>query len=162
MTYLFKSFSLTSILINAHASLGLGIALLVEVMGCVKRKSEGKLKGKHILVVEDHPLIGALIMDLLKGYDDASHAHSGKEALREIRHKPPDIVLLDLCLPDMSGLELARKLRKNQRTKSIPILAMSGFQIEKKECSEAGCNDFILKPFNTSQLLDQLAALVRT
>jgi len=134
---------------------------LDEVMGCVKRKSEGKLKGKHILVVEDYPLMGALLMDLLKGYDHASYASSGNEAIKEIEQKPPDIVLLDLSLPDMSGLEVARKLRHNQRTKSIPILAMSGSQIEKKECLEAGCNDFILKPFNTSQLLAQLAALVR-
>jgi two-component system, OmpR family, phosphate regulon response regulator PhoB len=129
-------------------------------MGCVKRKPEGKLKGKHILVVEDHPHMGALLMDILKHYDHASYARSGKEAMTEIKQKPPDIVLLDLSLPDMSGLEIARKLRSNQRTKSIPILAMSGSQIEKKACLEAGCNDFILKPFDTSQLLAQLAKLV--
>lgn len=129
-------------------------------MGCVKRKSEGKLKGKHILVVEDHPLLGALLMDLLKHYDHASLTSSGNEAIKEIKQKPPDIVLLDLSLPDMSGLEVARKLRNNQRTESIPILAMSGSEIEKTESLEAGCNDFILKPFDTSQLLAQLARLV--
>jgi two-component system, OmpR family, phosphate regulon response regulator PhoB len=130
-------------------------------MGRVKRESEDKLKGKHILVVEDYPLMGALLMKLLKHYDHASYASSGNEAIKEIKQKPPDIVLLDLSLPDMSGLEVARKLRSNQKTKSIPILAMSGSQIEKKECLEAGCDDFILKPFNTSQLLAQLAGLVR-
>jgi two-component system, OmpR family, phosphate regulon response regulator PhoB len=130
------------------------------LMGRLKGKSDEKLKGKHILVVEDYPLMGALLMDILKRYDHASYASSGNEAIKEIKQKPPDIVLLDLSLPDMSGLEVARKLRNNQRTKSIPILAMSGSQIEKKECLEAGCNDFILKPFDTSQLLAQLAALV--
>jgi two-component system phosphate regulon response regulator PhoB len=129
-------------------------------MGRLKGKSDEKLKGKHILVVEDYPLMGALLMDLLKRYGHASYASSGNEAIKEIKQKPPDIVLLDLRLPDMSGLEVARKLRNNQRTKSIPILAMSGFQIEKKEWLEAGCNDFILKPFDTSQLLAQLATLV--
>jgi two-component system phosphate regulon response regulator PhoB len=130
-------------------------------MGRLKGKPDEKLKGKHILVVEDYPLMGALLMDLLKRYDHASYARSGNEAIKEIKQKPPDIVLLDLSLPDMSGLEVARKLRNNQRTKSIPILAMSGSQIEKKECLEAGCNDFILKPFDTSQLLARLAGLVR-
>ena len=161
-TYLIESFSLTSFLINAHASIGLGIALLDEVMGGVTRESAGKLKGKHILVVEDYSLMGALLVDLLKHYDHhASHAHSRKQALREIAHKPPDIILLDLSLSDTSGLELARTLRKNEKTKSIPILAMSALPIDNEKWLEAGCNDFILKPFNTSQLLAQLAALVR-
>ena len=145
---------------DTHASFGLGIALLDEVMGGLEGKSDEKLKGKHILVVEDYPLMGALLMDLLKQYDHASYARSGNEAIKEIKQKPPDVVLLDLSLPDMSGLELARKLRNNQKTKSIPILAMSGSPMEKKMCLEAGCNDFILKPFDTSRLLAQLAALV--
>ena len=145
---------------DTHASFGLGIALLDEVMGGLEGKSDEKLKGKHILVVEDYPLMGALLMDLLKQYNHASYARSGNEAIKEIKQKRPDIILLDLSLPDMSGLEVARRLRNNQRTKSIPILAMSGSAIEKKTCLEAGCNDFILKPFDTSQLLAQLATLV--
>jgi len=84
-------------------------------MGCVKRKSESKLIGKHILVVEDYPHLGGLLIKLLEKYVYTSYAHSGKQALREIRQKPPDIVLLDLCLPDMSGLEVARKLRNDQQ-----------------------------------------------
>ncbi len=143
-------------------SIGLGIALLDEVMGCVKRKSEDRLKEKHILVVEDYSLMGALLVDLLKHYDHhASHVHSVEQALKEIAHKPPDIILLDLSLSDTSGLEFARKLRKNEKTKSIPVLAMSALPIDNEKWLEAGCNDFILKPFDTSQLLAQLAALVR-
>jgi CheY-like chemotaxis protein len=145
---------------DTHASFGLGIALSDGVMTGLQGKSDKKLKDKHILVVEDYPLMGALLMDLLKEYVHASYARSGSEAIKEIKKKRPDIILLDLSLPDMSGLEVARKLRENQRTKSIPILAMSGSPIEKKTCLEAGCNDFILKPFETSQLLAQLATLV--
>lgn len=142
------------------ASFGLGIASSDDVMGNLEGKSDKKLKDKHILVVEDYPLMGALLVNLLKQYAHPSCARSGAEAIKEIKRKRPDIVLLDLNLPDMSGLEVARKLRNNQRTKSIPILAMSGSAIEKKTCLEAGCNDFILKPFETSQLLAQLATLV--
>jgi len=154
------SFFVSSFPIDTNASFGLGIALSNDVMGGLEGKSDEKLRGKHILVVEDYPLMGALLMDILKQYDHASYARSGNEAIKEIEQKRPDIVLLDLSLPDMSGLEVARKLRNNRRTKSIPILAMSGSPTEKKMCLEAGCNDFIRKPFDTSQLLAQLAALV--
>lgn len=129
-------------------------------MSRLERKSDKKLKNTHVLVVEDYPLMGALLMDLLKQHVHASYARSGSEAIKEIKQKRPDIVLLDLSLPDISGLEVAKKLRNNQRTQSMPILAMSGSPIEKKMCLEAGCNDFILKPFETSQLLAQLAKLI--
>ncbi len=128
----------------------------------VERKFEEKLRGKHILVIEDYSLMGALLVDLLRHYDHhASHAHSVEQALIEIAHKPPDIILLDLSL-STSGLEFARKLRKDEKTNSIPILAMSASPSDNEKWLEAGCNDFILKPFNTSQLLIQLAGLVRS
>jgi CheY-like chemotaxis protein len=122
-------------------------------------KSDTKLKGKHILVVEDHPVMGEILTTLLKSYDHASHARSGKEALKQIEQQTPDIILLDLTLPDTNGLELARIIRQNKTTKSIPILAMSGHP-SSKESLNAGCNDFIRKPFSTEDLLDHLARLV--
>jgi CheY-like chemotaxis protein len=124
-----------------------------------REQSDAKLKGKHILIVEDHPLMGELLTDLLKMYDHASHAPSGKEALKQIEQQTPDIILLDLTLPDVSGLELTRIIRRNKKTKSTPILAMSGHP-SNRECLEAGCNDFIRKPFSTEDLLDHLARLV--
>lgn len=126
--------------------------------GNVKRHK--KLKGKRILVVEDHDLMGKLLVNLLKHYDHASHARSAKEALQEVRREPPDIILLDIILPDMSGLEVARAVRQNEKTKSIPILAMSGSPSEKSKCLEVGCDGFILKPFDIQQLLNELAALL--
>jgi DNA-binding response OmpR family regulator len=133
----------------------------MDAMDPFEGKPEEKLKGKNVLVVEDYPLMGALLLNLLKRYGHVSHAKSGKEAIKEIRQTRPDIVLLDLGLPDMSGLEVARQLRNDPETTSIPILAMSGSRIQKKKYLEAGCNDFILKPFEISQLLDQLAELLR-
>jgi CheY-like chemotaxis protein len=119
------------------------------------------LSGKHILVVEDHPLVGELLTILLRHYDNPSHAKSAKEALREIEQKPPDIILMDLILPDMDGLELVRSLRQDPKTKFIPILAMSGIPIPKKTWFEAGCNDFIAKPFKPKHLLARLSRLLR-
>jgi DNA-binding response OmpR family regulator len=120
-----------------------------------------KLRGKRILVVEDHPLVGKLLTDLLRPYDNPSQANSGKDALAQIKHKAPDVILLDLSLPDMNGLEVARLVRRNEKTSRIPILAMSGRTMDKNKCLETGCNDLIIKPFSLSTLLVRLSALIR-
>jgi CheY-like chemotaxis protein len=122
--------------------------------------SFSKLKDKHILVVEDNELMGKILVDLLKQWYRATHVRSGHEALREIKQNPPDIILLDISLRDTSGVEIAKVVRHDNNTKFTPILAMSGSPSEKRQCLQAGCNDFILKPFEISQLLDQLTALL--
>jgi DNA-binding response OmpR family regulator len=125
------------------------------------RRSEEKLKGKRLLVVEDDPQLGEILKHLLMHYDHASQASSGKEALKEIEENPPDIILLDLTLPDISGLEVAQRVRQNKRTKAIRILGMSATPMDKHTWSKSGCNDFILKPFTIPILLDRLSKLVR-
>ena len=118
-----------------------------------------KLADKQILVVEDHPFLAETLTELLTVFDNPAHADSGKEALKQIKQKRPDIILLDLSLPDINGLELARRLRQNETTESIPILAMSGSPTDRRDCLQAGCDDFILKPFTTSTLLARLSKL---
>jgi CheY-like chemotaxis protein len=130
-------------------------------MARAKRKpNTKKLQGKRILIVEDQPLVSELLTDLLKRYDHPSQASTGKDALAQIKHNAPDVILLDLSLPDMNGLEVTRLVRRNEKTHHIPILAMSGNPIDKRKCLEMGCSDFIHKPFSASSLLDRLAALI--
>ena len=129
-------------------------------MARVEEKSNTKkLQGKRILVVEDHPSLGEIRTVILRRYGQASQARSGKDALEQIKHKAPDLILLDLSLPAMNGLEVARLVRLNEKTSDIPILAMSGNPMDKKESLEVNCNDFILKPFSISTLLVRLSAL---
>ena len=130
-------------------------------MALKKRKpNTKKLQGKRILVAEDQPLLRELLTELLSRYDHPSQANSGKDALEQIEHKTPDIILLDLNLPDMNGLEVARQVRRSEKTSRIPILAMSGSPMDKKKCLEMGCNDFVQKPFDEFTLLVQLSALI--
>jgi len=130
-------------------------------MAPAKRKpNTKKLQGKRILVVEDQPLVSELLIDLLGRYDHPSQASSGREALEQIKQKAPDVILLDLKLPDIHGLEIVRLVRQNEKTRPIPILAMSGSPIDKANCLKIGCNDFILKPFSGSSLLVRLSALI--
>jgi CheY-like chemotaxis protein len=119
------------------------------------------IKGKHILIVEDHPGLGKILQNLLAGYDHPSHVTTAKQALEQITQNRPDLILLDMTLPDMSGLELAKLLRQDKKLKRIPILAMSGRNVEKANYIEAGCDDFILKPFDERKLLEQMSKLLR-
>jgi two-component system KDP operon response regulator KdpE len=118
-----------------------------------------KLGDKRILVVEDHPFVAEVLTALLTLFDHPSHAESGLEALKQIKQKTPNIILLDLGLPDINGLEFVKLVRQNEKTKSIPILAMSGSPTDRRNCLQAGCDDFILKPFSTSTLLARLSKL---
>jgi DNA-binding response OmpR family regulator len=120
-----------------------------------------KLQGKGILVVEDHPSVSDILTEVLGRYGYPSHAQSGRDALEQIKHKPPDIILLDLYLPDMNGLEVARLVRRNEKSNRIPILAMSGSPMDIRKCLEMGCNDLIHKPFSLSTLLGRLSELIR-
>ena len=130
-------------------------------MAPAKRKpNTKKLQGKRILVVEDQPLVSEILIDLLGRYAYPSQANSGGDALEQIKQKAPDVILLDLKLPDIHGLEIVRLVRQNEKTRPIPILAMSGSPIDKANCLKIGCNDFILRPFSGSSLLVRLSALI--
>lgn len=128
--------------------------------GAKGKHNTKKFHRKRILVVEDYPLVSEILMDLLRRYGHPSHAYSGSDALQQIKKKAPDIILLDLSLPDMNGLEVVRLVRRNDKTKSIPILAMSASPMDRKKCLQMGCDDFILKPFSVSSLLIRLSALI--
>jgi CheY-like chemotaxis protein len=125
-----------------------------------RKPNTKKLQGKRILVVEDQPFVSETLTDLLRRYDHPAQANSGRDALEQIKHKAPDIILLDLSLPDINGLEVVRLVRRNEKTRPIPILAMSGSPMDKENCLKIGCNDFILKPFSGSSLLVRLSALI--
>jgi len=125
-----------------------------------RKPNTKKLQGKQILVVEDQPLVSEILTDLLRRYDHPTHADSGRDALEQIKQKAPDVILLDLSLPDMNGLDVIKLVRRNEKTSRIPILAMSASPIDEKKCLEMGCNDFILKPFSVSSLLVRLSALI--
>lgn len=76
-----------------------------------------KLQGKRILIVDDQPFISEILTDLLSRYDHPSQANTGRDALEQIKQKTPDIILLDLSLPDMNGLEVIRLVRRNEKTR---------------------------------------------
>jgi len=119
---------------------------------------------KRIMIVEDeHDMAELVAMRLLREQYEVEVAHDGLEALRKIRSNPPDLVLLDLMLPKMSGMDVAKELRGDSRTGSVPIIMLTakGEESDVVLGLHVGADDYIVKPFSMSVLIARVAAVLR-
>lgn len=117
---------------------------------------------KKILIVEDNADLLKVLQLLLKDHYEPIAAMKGTQAVDIAMTERPDLILLDIVLPDMNGLEIARLLRQHPETQSTPILAMTArvSRIEEEDCILSGCDDFIAKPFTFEQLLPRIEKLL--
>ena len=118
----------------------------------------------RILVVEDEPAIQELIaLNLEQAGQHPVMAASAEEGLRRIEEELPDLVLLDWMLPGQSGIELARRLRADARTKALPIIMLTarGDEEDKLRGLETGADDYITKPFSMKELQARIKAVLR-
>ena len=117
-----------------------------------------------ILVVEDEPAIQTLIaVNLKRAGHDVVGALDAESAQRHINEALPDLILLDWMLPGMSGLELARRLRGDARTRTVPIIMLTarGDERDKVQGLETGADDYVTKPFSPRELLARIQAVLR-
>ena len=120
--------------------------------------------GKSILLVEDEAAIREMVQHALSraGFDiravpDAAHAD------RAIEQSVPDLILLDWMLPGVSGLELARRLRRGNATRNIPLIMLTakGEEGDRLSGFEAGVDDYVVKPFSVKELVARIGAVLK-
>jgi two-component system alkaline phosphatase synthesis response regulator PhoP len=116
---------------------------------------------QRILVVDDEPAVTDLLAyNLRKAHYDVLVAGDGREALRQAREGAPDLIVLDLMLPGIDGLEVCRELR---RTSAVPIIMLTarGEEIDRVVGLELGADDYLTKPFSMRELLARIKAVLR-
>jgi CheY-like chemotaxis protein len=112
---------------------------------------------QHILAVDDQPEHRQLISDILVPLGFYMHeAISGADCLGKIKVNPTDLILLDLSMPDMDGLETAHCLRQNGYVFPIVMLTANAYPSDRVDAINAGCNDFLAKPLQVTKLLNKL------
>src|SRR5690242_3799443 len=118
----------------------------------------------RILVVEDEKdLQDVLAYNLRQAGHDPVVVSVGHDALERIRQEPPDLVLLDLMLPDMSGTDVCRTLKSDPATRHIPVIMLTakGEEIDRVVGFELGADDYVVKPFSVRELLLRISAVLR-
>lgn len=118
----------------------------------------------RILLVEDEPAIQELIVcNLELAGHEAVRADSAEQALESIRDSLPDLILLDWMLPGMSGIDFARRLRSDRRTRDIPIIFLTARSEERDKLAglDLGADDYVTKPFSPRELLARVKAVLR-
>ncbi|MEK6581513.1 MAG: response regulator transcription factor [Nitrospirota bacterium] len=119
---------------------------------------------KKILIVDDEPDLAELVSyNLKKEGFEVSSASDGEEALKKIRKGNFNLVILDLMLPGIQGMELCRILRNDPKTKHLPIIMLTakGEDVDKILVLEMGADDYIAKPFSPRELVARVKAVLR-
>lgn len=118
--------------------------------------------GKVIVVVDDNPANLKLLKMLLskEGYDVRT-ATDGPEVLPLVERVRPDLILMDIHLPTLDGLEVTRRLKANDTTREIPVLAVTAYAMkgDDEKAMAAGCDGYITKPIQMNELLEAVGRL---
>ena len=120
---------------------------------------------KKILIVEDISDLRTILRTVVEslGYSSLL-ASNGREAVDMAAAELPDLIMMDIVMPEMDGLQATRLIRQNPKTSSIPILAVTALGVHKDrdDCLQSGCNDYIAKPFKFAQLILRIEKLLKS
>jgi two-component system, OmpR family, phosphate regulon response regulator PhoB len=122
------------------------------------------MSARQILIIEDErPIRDMIAFGLRRAGFEVIEAEDCREARARIADRRPDLVLVDWMLPDMSGLELTRTLKKDKETKEMPVIMLTARAEEQDKVSglEGGADDYVTKPFSPRELLARINAVLR-
>ena len=110
-----------------------------------------------ILLAEDHLDSREALSALLEAFGfSVVPAVNGAEAVQLARQNPPDLILMDIMMPEVDGFEATRRLRGFPETREVPIITLTAMEGARDKALEAGADDFLAKPINSGQLLDKV------
>jgi CheY-like chemotaxis protein len=115
-----------------------------------------------VLIADDEQSVRMLMRKILfkEGYDVIETA-DGKEAVEFTRKENPHVIIMDIRMPVMSGIEACRELKKDEKTKYIPILVVTAVGTSKMEAIAAGADDFLQKPFDQEEVLTRVKSMLK-
>jgi two-component system phosphate regulon response regulator PhoB len=117
-----------------------------------------------VLIVDDErDLVNLLDFNLRQAGFETAIALNGEQALSQVRRRVPDLILLDLMLPDISGTEVCRQVKQDPRTKAVPVVMLTakGEELDRVVGFEIGADDYVTKPFSVRELVLRLKAVLR-
>jgi len=118
----------------------------------------------HVLIVDDErDLVRLLEFNLQQAGFETAVAYGGEEALHKMRQRVPDLVVLDLMLPDIPGTEVCRQIKASPRTRHVPVLMLTARtdEVDRVVGFEVGADDFVTKPFSVRELVLRVRAILR-
>lgn len=124
-----------------------------------------KRVAKRVLVVEDNELNLKLFCDLLRAHDFAAEPVSdGREAVARARSFEPDLVIMDIQMPHVSGLDLIRQMKADSRLQPIPIMAVTAYagHDDEERIRAAGANAYVSKPISLARFMEEVRGLIPT
>jgi two-component system phosphate regulon response regulator PhoB len=139
------------------------VAKLQEDLGIIEANSRGRMNAKHILLVEDEQPIREMVVFALTnaGYE-VYEAADARQAQICIAERLPDLILLDWMLPGISGIDYARRLKKDELTRELPIIMLTARAEEEDKVQglESGTDDYVTKPFSPRELVARIRAVL--
>ena len=122
------------------------------------------VSGSTLLVVDDSPVSSMLVSLILKKHSDycTVRVWDGQACIKKAKEVKPDLILLDIQMPGMNGIEVCKVLKKDERTRDIPVIFVTASTDNEtlKEAFESGCNDYVCKPVNKIELLVRIKSVL--
>jgi two-component system cell cycle response regulator DivK len=125
----------------------------------ISAAQELDLMSKKVLIVEDNELNMKLFNDLLEAHGYITiQTRDGREAMDMARQHSPDLILMDIQLPEVSGLDVTKWLKEDAELRRIPVIAVTAFAMkgDEEKIREGGCEDYIAKPISVTKFLETI------